>query len=150
MMNAAQALAFVERHGVVLVAAKGPVPRLVEAILGEPIRGSWWAHPASHQIFAVLSKLEESGDLLVCRLIDKKITLVHRRLWPALVRMERRFTRQQLAQIHQEHTPAGKHLNRIVAFPAWVPPRVREQAAQMNAGEAQRVLGVVLEHAERK
>jgi len=83
MMNAAQALAFVERHGVVLVAAKGPVPRLVEAILGEPIRGSWWAHPASHQIFAVLSKLEESGDLLVCRLIDKKITLVHRRLWPA-------------------------------------------------------------------
>jgi len=37
-----------------------------------------------------------------------------------------------------------------VAFPAWVPPRVREQAAQMNAGEAQRVLGVVLEHAERK
>jgi hypothetical protein len=146
MMNAAQALAFAKRHGVVLVAAKGPVPRLVEAIFGEPIRGSWWAHPASHQIFAVLAKLEESRDLLVCRLIDKKVTMVHRRLWPALVRLERRFTRQQLAQIHQEHTPSGKHLNRIVAFPAWVPAKVLEQAAQMNVGEAERVLGAVLEH----
>jgi hypothetical protein len=146
MMNAAQALAFVERHGIVLVAGNGPVPRLVEAILGEPIRGSWWAHPASHQIFAVLAKLEDSCDLLRCRLIDKKVTLVHRRLWPALVRLEPRFTRQQLAQIHQEHTPAGKHVNRIVAFPAWVPQTVRQEAAQMSAGEAERALGVVLEH----
>jgi hypothetical protein len=146
MMNAAQALAFVERHGVVLVAGKGPVPRLVEAIIGEPIRGSWWAHPASHQIFAVLAKLEDSRDLLTCRLIDKKVTLVHRRLWPALVRLEPRFTRQQLAQIHQEHTPAGKHVNRIVAFPAWVPQTVRQEAAQLSAGEAERALGVVLEH----
>ena len=146
MMNAAQALAFVERHGVVLVAGKGPVPRLVEAIIGEPIRGSWWAHPASHQIFAVLAKLEDSRDLLTCRLIDKKVTLVHRRLWPALVRLEPRFTRQQLAQIHQEHTPAGKHVNRIVAFPAWVPQTVLQEAAQLSAVEAERALGVVLEH----
>jgi hypothetical protein len=146
MMNAAQALAFVERHGVVLVAGKGPVPRLVEAILGEPIRGSWWAHPAGHGIFAVLAKLGESRDLLTCRLIDKKVTLVHRRLWPALVRLERRFTRQQLAQIHQEHTPAGKHLNRIVAFPAWVPQKVLEEAAEMRSDEAERALAAVLEH----
>ena len=146
MMNAAQALAFVAQHGVVLVAGKGPVPRLVEAILGEPIRGSWWAHPASHGIFAVLAKLGESPDLLTCRLIDEKITVVHRRLWPALVRLERRFTRQQLAQIHQEHTPSGKHLNRLVAFPVWVPQKVLQEAAQMSAGEAERALGAVLEH----
>ena len=146
MMNAAQALAFVAQHGVVLVAGKGPVPRLVEAILGEPIHGSWWAHPASHGIFAVLAKLGESPDLLTCRLIDENITVVHRRLWPALVRLERRFTRQQLAQIHQEHTPSGKHLNRLVAFPVWVPQKVLQEAAQMSAGEAERALGAVLEH----
>jgi hypothetical protein len=146
MMDAAETLAFVEHHGVVLVAGTGPAPRLVEAILGEPIRGSWWAHPASHRIFAVLAQLGESPDVLTCRLIDKKVTLVHRRLWPALVRLERRFTRQQLAQIHQQHTPAGKHLNRTVAFPAWVPPSVLQQAAQMSAGEAQRALGAVLKH----
>src|SRR5215471_19076450 len=107
MMSAADALAFIEAHGVVLVAGKGPVPRLVEVIVGEPIKGSWWAYPASHRIFA---------ELLVCRLIEGKVTLVHRRLWPALARLERRFTRQQLAQIHQEHTASGKHVNRVVEF----------------------------------
>jgi hypothetical protein len=34
-MSADEALAFIETHGVVRVAAKGPVPRLVEVILGE-------------------------------------------------------------------------------------------------------------------
>jgi len=33
-------IAFVEKHGVVLASARGPVPSLAEAIAGEPIRGS--------------------------------------------------------------------------------------------------------------
>jgi hypothetical protein len=144
MMRADEALAFIETHGVVLVAAKGPVPRLVEAILGEPIRGSWWAHPASHQIFAVLTKVGESNDLLMCRLVEDKVTLVHRRLWPALVRMESRFTRRQLAQLHQEHTSSGRHRNRVVAFPSWVPEIVTKGAAQMSAEQAEQALAAVL------
>ena len=74
MMSADNALAFIEEHGAVLVAARGPAPRLVEAILGEPITGSWWAHPHSHGIFAVLQALGESSDLLQCRLVDGKVT----------------------------------------------------------------------------
>jgi len=144
MMSADDALAFIEEHGAVLVAGKGPVPRLVEAIVGKPISGSWWAHPNGHGIFAVLQKLGESSDLLFCRLVDGKVTLVHRRLWPALVRLERRFTRQQLAQIHQEHTSSGKHANRTVDFPTWVPESVRTEARDMSEQEAERVLGPVL------
>ena len=144
MMSAADALAFIEEHGVVLVAARGPVPRLVEVILGEPIKGSWWAHPASRRIFAVLQALEESGELLVCRLIAGKVTLVHRRLWPALTRLERRFSREQLAQIHQEHTAAGRHANRVVAFPAWVPESVLAASRRMSDEEAERILTPVL------
>ena len=144
MMSAADTLAFIEEHGVVLVAGKGPVPRLVEAILGEPIKGSWWAHPASHGIFAVLRAVEVSGDLLVCRLVEGKVTLVHRRLWPALARLERSFTRQQLAQIHQEHTVSGKHMNRVVEFPHWVPESVLAASRRMSAEEAERVLAAVL------
>ena len=140
MMSTAEALAFIEAQGVVLVAARGPVPRLVEVIVGAPIKGSWWAHPASHRIFAVLQAIEESGDLLVCRLIEGKVTLVHRRLWPALTRLERRFTRQQLAQIHQEHTPSGKHVNRVVEFPAWVPESVMTASRRMSDEEAERML----------
>ena len=144
MMKAADAVDFVEKHGVVFVAAKGRLPRLVEAILGEPIRGSWWAHPRSHAIFAVLQQVAESADLLVCRLVDGKVTLVHRRLWPALVRLQRRFTRQQLAQIREEHTPLGKHVNRTVEFPVWVPERVRTAARGLSTQQAERILAAVL------
>jgi hypothetical protein len=144
MMNADDALAFIEKHGAVLVAGKGPVPRLVEAILGQPIKGSWWAHPRSHGIFAVLQELGESSNLLACRLVEGKVTLVHRRLWPALIKLERRFTRQQLAQIHQEHTPSGKHLTRTVDFPAWGPQNVRTEAGDLSEREAERLLAPVL------
>src|SRR5260221_254340 len=79
-MTAAKAIAFVRQHGVVLVSGKGAVPRLTEAIVDEPIKGSWWAHPKSHHIFAILQAVTDSEDILVCRLVDGKLTLVHRRL----------------------------------------------------------------------
>src|SRR5580704_1458010 len=47
------ALSFIREQGVVLVSAKGPAARLTELIAGEPIRGSWWGHPKSHEIFEV-------------------------------------------------------------------------------------------------
>ena len=144
MMSADEALAFVKKHGAVLVAARGPLPRLVEALLGEPIKGSWWGHPSSHGIFAVLQELGQSRELVCCRLVGGKLTLVHRRLWPAVVKLERRFTRHQLAQVHQEHTPSGKHVNRTVDFPAWVPETVRAAARAMSEKEAERVLAPVL------
>jgi hypothetical protein len=143
-MSADAALAFIEAHGVVLVAARGPAPRLVEAVVGEPIQGSWWAHPASRRIFAVLQALEESGELLLCRLVEGKVTVVHRRLWPALVRLAHRFTPQQLAQIKQEHTASGKHVNRIVDYPGWVPASVRAAARELSDAEAEQVLAAVL------
>ena len=79
---------FVRRHGIVLESAKGDeVPTLAEDIAGGPIRGSWWCHPRGRQIFAATRRKRESSDILVCRLLNGKITYVHRRLWPALVRL---------------------------------------------------------------
>jgi len=79
-MTSDEAMAFVKKHGVVLVSAKGPVPRLTEAIVNEPIKGSWWAHPKSHDIFAILQIVANSKDVLVCRLVNGKVTFIHRRL----------------------------------------------------------------------
>ena len=135
------ALAFVEKHGVVLVAGKGPVPRLVDAIAGEPIRGSWWGHPRSHAIFAVLQKLTASEEVLVCRLVDGKVTLVHRRLWPALVRVARLFPARRLAQVREVHTAAGHHETREIAFPKWVPDEVKALARTLGRDEALAALG---------
>ena len=66
-MTPCQAVAFVRKHGVVLEAAAGPVPSLAEAVAGGPIRGNWWAHPRSHEIFALTRAVRDSEDVLVCR-----------------------------------------------------------------------------------
>ena len=135
-MNADAAMSFVRQHGVVLVSGKGPAPRLTEAIAGEPIKGSWWAHPKSHQIFAILQQLEDSPDILVCRFLAGRVTFVHRRLWPAIVKLASRFQADQLAQIRQEHTATGKHVNHIVPYPKWVTPEIKQEAKLLARQEA--------------
>jgi len=137
--TAEEALAFVRQHGVVLASAKAAAPRLTEAIVGEDIKGSWWAHPKSHHIYSILGAVTDSDQVLVCRLVGGKITLVHRRLWPSLVRLAKRFAPEQLAQIREEHTPSGRHASRVVPFPQWVPPDV---SAQANAIDEQQALAV--------
>src|SRR3954471_13462689 len=95
---------FVARHGVVLASGKGPVPNLAEAVAGEPIRGSWWGHPKGSEIFRALGDVQESPDVLSFRLVQGKITFVHKRLWPALVRLARSLGKDRLTAIRQEHT----------------------------------------------
>jgi GNAT superfamily N-acetyltransferase len=140
-VTAAQALAFVRKHGVVLVSAGGPAPRLTDAIAGEPVHGSWWAHPKGREIFGVLQAVTASNDVLVCRLIDGKVTLVHRRLWPALVRVAPGLPKSRVSQVRQEHTAAGHHVNRETMFPDWVPAAVKARAAGMSEAEALATLG---------
>ncbi len=140
-MTAAEALGFVHLHGAVLVAAKGPVPRLVEAIAGAPLAGSWWAHPKGREIFAILQELGDSPDILVCRLVNGHVTFVHRRLWPALVRMAAHFAPGRLAQVRQEHTPSGRHVNHETPFPKWVPQEIREASQTLSELQARRMLG---------
>ena len=139
--TAEEALAFVERHGVVLASARGAAPRLTEAIIGEDIRASWWAHPKSHQIFAILGAVSDSDQVLVCRLIGGKVTLVHRRVWPSLVRLATRFKPEQLAEVREEHTPSGRHASRVVPFPQWVPAEVMAQAKALDEEQALATLG---------
>ena len=140
-MNAKKAIRFVKEYGVVLASARGPVPRLTEAIAGEPIKGSWWSHPKSRAIFRVLRAVTNSKDILVCRLVGGKITFVHRRLWPALVRSAKRFPPDRIAQVHEGHTATGRHLSHDIPFPKWVPPDVLKRAKEMMEAEALAALG---------
>jgi hypothetical protein len=135
------ALEFVREHGVVLASARGPAPRLTEAIVGAPIKGSWWAHAQSRRIYRVLEAVASSEEVLVCRLVEGKITLIHRRLWPALVRLAPRFAPERLAKVRDEHTPSGRHASRAIAFPQWVPPDVASEARAMSEREALAAFG---------
>jgi hypothetical protein len=140
-LNGRQALAFVRTHGVVLMAARGPVPSLAEAIAGAPIRGSWWGHPEGRRMYRVFEAVSDSGDVLVCRLVGGKVTFVHRRLWPALVRLARRLPRRGLAAVRQEHTASGAHRAIVTPFPRWVPKEIRARARRLDADEAAAALG---------
>jgi len=94
-MTRRSALSFVKRNGIVLESARGPVPNLAEAVVGGRIRGSWWGHARGKEIFWLTRAVRDSADVLVCRLVGRKITYVHRRLWPALVRLARNFARRR-------------------------------------------------------
>ena len=139
-MSGKEALAFVRRHGIVLQAARGPVPSLAEAVAGEPIRGSWWGHPKGRDIFRVAEFVCSSPDVLVCKLVDAKVTYVHCRLWPALAKLSSRIGRARLDRVRDEHTRTGAHRSRREAFPKWVSPEVLDQAANMSTTEAERQL----------
>jgi len=65
----------------------------------------------------------------------------HRRLWPALMRASGRFPTEHLGKIRQEHTEAGHHLNRIIAFPDWVPPEIAVEAGRLDEKDALQQLG---------
>jgi hypothetical protein len=138
-------LAFVERHGVVCEASRrNGVPSLVDEIAGEAVRGNWWSHPHSKTIFAATRAVRDSADVLVCRLIDGKITFVHRRLWPALVRIADRFDPSRLARLHEVHSASGKHTIEQTPFPDWVPADVLAAGGKLSKTDAVAQLPILI------
>jgi hypothetical protein len=118
------ALAFIDRHGLVMQSADHPlVPSLASFVAGEKIRGSWWAHPKGRDIFRALAAVYDSGDVVATRLVAGKLTLIHRRLWPALAALahDGRIDKGCLTKVTQEHTDAGRHEKREEPFPDWLP-----------------------------
>jgi hypothetical protein len=139
------ALAWLDQQGIALLGGRGPVPSLAETIAEEPIRGSWWGHRSGQAIFAASNALADSPDVLICKLIDGKVTFVHRRLWTALVALSDEIGPQRLARVDQEHTASGKHVNRVTPFPDWVPAEVRGDAERLSAEDARRALGPLVD-----
>jgi hypothetical protein len=77
-------LAALTRHGLLLKQDKS-IPNVVGIVTGESLRTSWWSHPKSHLIFSVLTRLADDPRVLFVKLLDRKDTVVHSSLWPALL-----------------------------------------------------------------
>src|SRR2546423_8801307 len=84
MTPAAAVLAALSQHGLLLKQDK-ELPNVVTILTGEKLSTSWWSHPKGKLIFRVLSELADHPDVIVTKLLAGTDTLVHRRLWPALV-----------------------------------------------------------------
>ena len=145
-MSVDEAIGFVERHGVVLESARHATIRsLAEAIAGEPIRGSWWSNPKGKAIFRLTRAVRDADDVLVCRLVDDRITFAHRRIWPALVRLADQLKRSRLARISEVHGESGAHRVEEIPFPRWVPAVAADAAKRMNEDEARAALASLLD-----
>lgn len=84
MSSTADLRALLKEHGLLLKQGR-ELPSVVAHVAGAEVRGSWWSHPQGRAIFAALEELAEWRDALFTKLVLGKDTLVHRRLWPALV-----------------------------------------------------------------
>lgn len=94
-----------ERWGLLLL-QDPKLPSVVTIIVGEPVRGSWWAHPKGGTIFNVFGEIEDHPDVLTAKLIAGKVTLVHRRQWRALATIGLARERWQMRTL----TPEARRL----------------------------------------
>jgi hypothetical protein len=145
-MSPDQALAFVERHGIVLESTRrGTIRSLADAVAGEELRGNWWSHASGKRIFAATRAVRDAPDVLVCRLVDDKVTCVHARLWPALARLAERFAPARLARLREVHGANGTHRIEQVAYPDWLDDATRDEANALDEARASDALGAVME-----
>jgi len=87
MRTPLEALRWIRRHG---IATMTPTPRfqsLVAEVAGGPVRGSWWGHPKGKVMFRLAESLHDSPESTSAKLVDGKVTFLHRALWPALARV---------------------------------------------------------------
>ncbi|HEX9160089.1 MAG TPA: hypothetical protein VF980_00150, partial [Thermoanaerobaculia bacterium] len=115
-----------ERYGLLLLQDK-KLPSVATIFAGEPMSGSWWGHPRSHDMFRCLAELED--EALTTRLIRGKVTYVHKRLWPALAAAG-------VAVEDEVHTESGKHEKRTEPAKSWLKRLKVKPLASVEAGRA--------------
>jgi hypothetical protein len=59
-------------------------PNVTAWLAGEPLQGSWWAHPQAREMYRLTNELRDHPDVLSIKLVSGKITFVHRPLWMAV------------------------------------------------------------------
>ncbi len=113
------------------------LPAATTLIVGDVVRGSWWAHPQNKLVYDTLLQLD--AEVLWVKLVRGKVTLVARSLWPALLSTARSREAWQL----QGLSAAGRRLLGLVdAAPA---PLRLDQVTLPAAADAPRELARQLE-----
>ena len=64
-----------------LLLSDSELPSVSGLVTGEKVRGSWWSHKRAQVIFEVAELLEDHPEVMIMKLISKKVTFVHRELW---------------------------------------------------------------------
>ena len=96
--TARDALNLVKRHRVVPMTPAQGFRSLVSEVAGGPVRGSWWGHPKGSLMYDLANVLHNSKEIVAARLVEGKVTFIHKSLWPALFRVvaDREWRRSSL------------------------------------------------------
>lgn len=85
-------------------------PSITGIMVREPIKGSWWSHPRANEIYLLSRRLIRHPDTICLKLLSRKMTYVHRRLWPELIAIG---TAQEPWQLDGLPAPAKSMLNKV-------------------------------------
>jgi len=84
----------------------------VREIAGPRATGSWWAHPKGNEIYRAYRRACAHRDVLAFKLIEGKVTFVHRRIWPTVLRLA--LDDQRIKRALKAAGAPGAKLHRIV------------------------------------
>jgi hypothetical protein len=77
-------LDYLRKLGVLLETDRA-FPSITGIMVRDPIKGSWWSHPMANEIYLLSQRLIQHADTIFLKLLSRKTTYVHRRLWPELI-----------------------------------------------------------------
>ena len=123
-----KALRELKRHGV-LLQTDAWLPNVCQLVAGAPVRGSWWAHPKSHEIFRVNCALADHPDVIVVKLISAKLTYVERALWSSVAAIGRPREAWQLQRLSPD---ARKLLKEVDRAPVETDSRMAKAASELE------------------
>ena len=108
-MQLTELLARLDADGLLLL-TDAKFPSVVALSAGGPVKSSWWSHPRGKEIYGLLLKFVEHEDVLCVKLLDGKVTFVHRHLWPAVLSIARAKEAWQMKGLSK---PARALLGRV-------------------------------------
>lgn len=115
---------------------------VVGMIAGETLQGSWWSHPKAREIFGALTFLRDHPDVLFVKLVGGKVTLLHRRLWPALLAVAGSNEPWQMGGLSREARNLLAHVRRYyVASASGTAARQLQERLLVHATEVHTEMG---------
>ncbi|TCA01027.1 hypothetical protein [Rhizobium leguminosarum] len=75
------------QNGIIPLSPTKGLVSIVDLILGPGVPGNWWGHQNANLAYNAYSELANDPDIIVMKLVDYKVTLVHRTLWDCIFRV---------------------------------------------------------------
>jgi hypothetical protein len=134
------------RNNGLLLLSDSDLPSVSGLVSGEKICGSWWSHKLGQTIFDVALMLDKHPDVLIMKLISRKVTFVHRELWNEIYSIGVAREKWQLTKLSPK---ARRYLKVVDAAGSTYTYEVRAPFSPIPADIARELEARLLVHTEQ-